>query len=399
MVTTEASLTTSVIDAKQNREIITLDILNTFVQTPAPKSNKRIIMRITGLLVDYLKNLFPTEYKKYVAMQNQTKILDVEMKKALYGMMLPSLLFYKHFKRDLESIEFKINPYNICVANQIVRGYQQIVAWHVDDIKVRHTSKQGNEEFIRRCKKKYGSALNGHIKVTRGKKHEHLAMLLDHSGKGTLKINMKSYIKDILDIFPESLSENVKCPWASWLFYNSNDSKLLNQQKKGLFHTYVMKCMFLDKRETPDILTGISAFSTRVLTPDEDDWNKLTRLLDYLKTTINIILQLEADDVQNLKWYVDASFGTHSNLKRNTVSVFTLGKGVICNDSSKQKVNARSSTEAELISIGDKISKMTWIKRFIESQGFHINLNIIYQDNASTIKLAENGKYSSGKRT
>ena len=38
------------------------------------------------------------------------------------------------------------------------------------------------------------------------------------------------------------------------------------------------------------------------------------------------------------------------------------------------------------------------MNRFIESQGFHINLNVIYQDNTSTIKLAENGKYSSGKR-
>ena len=40
-----------------------------------------------------------------------------------------------------------------------------------------------------------------------------------------------------------------------------------------------------------------------------------------------------------------------------------------------------------------------WIKRFIEKQGFHVNLNVIYQENTSTIKLAENKKYSAGKRT
>ena len=40
-----------------------------------------------------------------------------------------------------------------------------------------------------------------------------------------------------------------------------------------------------------------------------------------------------------------------------------------------------------------------WTKRFIEHQGFDIKLNIIYQDNESTIKLAKNGKESSGKRT
>ena len=79
--------------------------------------------------------------------------------------------------------------------------------------------------------------------------------------------------------------------------------------------------------------------------------------------------------------------------------MFTLGKGAIWNESTKQKVNARSSTEAELISIDDKISKIIWMRKFIEAQGFEIDLNILYQDNMSTIKLAENGKQSSGKRT
>ena len=35
----------------------------------------------------------------------------------------------------------------------------------------------------------------------------------------------------------------------------------------------------------------------------------------------------------------------------------------------------------------------------MQSQGFYINLNVIYQDNTRTIKLAKNGKNSSGKRT
>ena len=47
----------------------------------------------------------------------------------------------------------------------------------------------------------------------------------------------------------------------------------------------------------------------------------------------------------------------------------------------------------------DKIAKVIWSKRFIECQGFKINLNIIYQDNTLTLKLMKNGKLSSGKRT
>ena len=52
-----------------------------------------------------------------------------------------------------------------------------------------------------------------------------------------------------------------------------------------------------------------------------------------------------------------------------------------------------------MISVDDKISKIVWSRRFTEAQGFNVNLNIVFQDNATTIKLAENGKLSSGKRT
>ena len=47
----------------------------------------------------------------------------------------------------------------------------------------------------------------------------------------------------------------------------------------------------------------------------------------------------------------------------------------------------------------DKISKIVWIKYFLEHQGFKPIPNILHQYNQSTIKLQENRKESSGKRT
>ena len=51
------------------------------------------------------------------------------------------------------------------------------------------------------------------------------------------------------------------------------------------------------------------------------------------------------------------------------------------------------------MAVDDKISKIVWIKRFLEHQGFNHIPNILHQDNQITIKLQENGKESSGKRT
>ena len=102
-MTTEALMTTAVIDTKKNIEGITLDIPNALVQIPVLTSDEKVIMRITGLLVEYLVNLIPNEYKNYITLQNQTKILYVEMKNALYGMMLSSLLFYNTSDKTLRA--------------------------------------------------------------------------------------------------------------------------------------------------------------------------------------------------------------------------------------------------------------------------------------------------------
>jgi hypothetical protein len=76
-----------------------------------------------------------------------------------------------------------------------------------------------------------------------------------------------------------------------------------------------------------------------------------------------------------------------------------MSKGAIIGSSTKQKVNSSSSTESELIRVDNKTAKIRWTKLFLEWQEFMVKLNIIYQHNTSTIKLEENGKESSGKRT
>ena len=251
---------------------MTLDISNAFVQTPMPDSDQKVIMRSNVLLVVYLDELFPNKYSKHITYQNNTKILYVEMKKALYGMMLSSLFFYKHFQKDLESIRFIINPYNICVANRNIDGHQQTVTWYVDNVKVCHKSSKINKEFFNWCEQKYVSNLNGNFKLMEGKKHDYLGMILDCSIKGKLKVDMKKYIKDIVETFPENLSEKIGCPWNLRLFKINHESQLLDKDKRETFHIFVMKHMFLAKRARPDILVGIRFLSTTVLRSNEEDW-------------------------------------------------------------------------------------------------------------------------------
>eukprot|EP00957_Ditylum_brightwellii_P016061 1210175-Ditylum_brightwellii.AAC.1 len=183
------------------------------------------------------------------------------------------------------------------------------------------------------------------------------------------------------------------------MFKVPSEAKLLDSEKAGIFHTFLMRAMSVTKRGQPNINPGISFLFTRTQNPNESDWKKLLKLLWFIEGTIDNILTLEADDSQTLTWYVDAVFAVVPDVRSHTGAMFIMSKGTIYSTSTKQQVNSRSSTKAELIAVNDTISKIIWTKKFVESQGLKVKLNVLYQYNESTLKLAKNGKESSGKRT
>ena len=118
-----------------------------------------------------------------------------------------------------------------------------------------------------------------------------------------------------------------------------------------------------------------------------------------MRETINMPLILEADGMSVMKWWVDASFAVHPDMRGHTGGALTMGKGAILSTSTRQKLNTKSSTESELVGVDDMMSQMLWTRYFVQAQGFTVDECLVYQDNMSSILLAKNGRASSGKRT
>ena len=109
---------------------MTADIPNAFVQTKLPKGSgneDRVIMKITGVLVDMMVELNPRVYSIFVVREKNRKVNYVVVLRALYGMLIASLLWYEKFRKDLELVGFKFNAYDPCVANRIVKGKQWMI--------------------------------------------------------------------------------------------------------------------------------------------------------------------------------------------------------------------------------------------------------------------------------
>ena len=100
-----------------------------------------------------------------------------------------------------------------------------------------------------------------------------------------------------------------------------------------------------------------------------------------------------------LQWWVDAAYANHPDMKGQTGATCTMGHGSIYSNSLKQKLVARSSTEAELIGMHDILPQILWTRNFLMAQGYPVQKNVVYQDNMSTILLENNGWKSSTKRT
>jgi hypothetical protein len=145
-------LLTSVTDAKECREVATINIPNAFGQTKLENKEDKAVMRLRGKLAELMVKVAPEVYQKYVFVNKKGEtVLYVKLLNALYGILKAALLFYKKLIKDLMGIGFKLNPYDPCVANKIVNGKQMTLCWHVDDMQVSHFEKKEVDDMIITC--------------------------------------------------------------------------------------------------------------------------------------------------------------------------------------------------------------------------------------------------------
>jgi hypothetical protein len=410
---------TAVIDAKEKREVATVDIPNAFVQTVIKDEDAehRVIVRLRGQIVDILCEIASDAYLPYVTMNKKgEKVLLVQCMNALYGSMIASVLFYKKFVNSLKKQGFSMNPYDACVVNKTVDGKVLTICFHVDDCKISHESKAVVHDTISWLKADYEVLFedgSGAMKVCRGKIHDYLGMTLDYSHEGEVRILMEKYIKDVWETYLKAqekigdgfitiMRKRSKCQMTaapSNLFDTREECETLKEWQREVFHLCVAKVLCFAKRSRPDVLPSVAFLSKRVKSPNQADWEKLVHMIKYLKSTEDLPLILAADNSDSLYWYADSAFGVHKDMKSHTGGGLTFGRGFVVSVSTGQKLNSGSSTIAELIAVSDVLPKVQWSRLFVLAQGVPVTRNIIYQDNTSSILLEVNGKKSSGKRT
>ena len=211
---------------------------------------------------------------------------------------------------------------------------------------------------------------------------------------GSVNICTKEHIKEAIEDFGEDVSQNVSTPANLGLTLIDETSPELDPHKQDKFHSIVSKLLWVMKRGRPDIETTIAFLCTRVAVSTEQDWKKLRRLLQFLNQTIDDVRVIAADDLSALFTWIDAAYAVHPNMRSHTGGTMSMGLGVIHCKSSKQKLNTKSSTEAEVVGTSDYVPYNIHMAMFMKHQGYELKTNILYQDNQSAIKMETNGRNS-----
>ena len=68
-----------------------------------------------------------------------------------------------------------------------------------------------------------------------------------------------------------------------------------------------------------------------------------------------------------------------------------MGYGLLHGKSSKQKINLKSSTVAELVGVSEYLSYNILFLMFMEAQWYAIKDNVVFHDNQSTTRMHING--------
>lgn len=390
----------------KGHHVVTVDVPGAFLQVPM--SHEEVYIRFDGEMVDSLLDIDKNRYKGCACRYKKRKVIyarALKALKAIYGCMKPALMFYELFSHVLQNdMGFQKNKYDICTFNKVVDRKQLTVQIWVDDAICSYFHKYEITEFIKLLDYRFGK--ESPVSVTTGAELEYLGMSINFTEKGSVMFYMFDYIEQILqDTENLMMSGSTKTPVGAHLFQINDEAETLATKEADAFHRKVAQLLYVSKRTRPDIQTAIAFLCTHVHALDVDDKKKLGQVLQYLRDTIYLPMKLSWDQTINVYWSVDTSFAVHNNMRAHTGATVSMETGSIMALSMKQKLNTKSSMEAELVAVSDKLPYAIWMSHFLREQGLNCEeyeygqRHVLIQDNESCIKLIRNGKSSSTKQT
>jgi hypothetical protein len=167
-----------------------------------------------------------------------------------------------------------------------------------------------------------------------------------------------------------------------------------DEMAKVPYRSAVGSLIYLVTCTRPDIAVAVSEVSKYLENPGIEHWKAVKRILRYLKGTVDYGLKYKRKGSNKILFesYCDANWGGDLDDRRSTTGfIVKMNDCLISWKTKRQSTVAKSTTEAEYMSLNHAAQSVMFFRKFANELGFRQKEPTkVYEDNQGCIILANN---------
>ncbi|KAH0815732.1 hypothetical protein GEV33_007059 [Tenebrio molitor] len=238
--------------------------------------------------------------------------------------------------------------------------------------------------------------LHQEFEITSNPVGTYLGLQIKRMDDGSIFLHQKVYAENVVQRFRMEHANSVKIPADQ---HHQMDPEMHTNGDKEtdnkLYRQIIGSLMYLSLGTRPDITYAVNKASQFLENPRKIHWKAAKRIVKYLKGTINHGLYFPVKQEGHVYAFSDADYaGDVTSRKSTTGIVVKLGTAIIAWKSTRQKIVALSTTEAEYVAACQTVKELIWLKLLLSElaifEDFKATLHV---DNESAIKLIKNPEF------
>ena len=300
----------------------------------------------------------------------------LQLKKGLYGLKQAPKLWSEKWIDVMKILNFKPLRSDPCIFHR--NGIWLLV--YVDDIMVIAHRELDITNVIRDLKRHLD------VKDLGGLRH-FLGTSLIRNGRRAW-LSQKQYLESILIRFGMQNCKPVNTPMCTDISISDNSPSV----DQTLYQEMIGALLYLSTRTRPDVSAAVNILSRNTSDPRQEHLTAVKRVLRYLKGTIDFALKIGSSP-SGLIAFADADWGG-DNVDRKSTSGFVLqfADTSISWRTTKQKLVALSTAEAEFISASEACKELVWLRHLLqELNAEQLGSTVLFEDNQTAIHWATEG--------
>jgi len=306
-----------------------------------------------------------------------------ELIKSLYGLKVAARCWDSELAKFMDELGFVRLDSDPCVYVYHHGEDMIIVSTHIDDLLIASNSQKRRDWFIAELGKKYGVKDEGDAHFLLG------IEIVQRDDCYLLK--QGHYVDRILEKFKMVNCHGVSVPLSP--------SHQIDEDKEGeavddrLYRSLIGCLNYISVMTRPDISYSLSKLARYVGKATMMHWEAAKHVLRYLKHTRNYGLRFPKGDNGGIVLWADADYGGCMDTRKCTSGNLTVYNGALVSWRSKrQPIPAKSTAEAEYISLAEGMEECLWLRNLLAELGEEVKSIPAKEDNQACIHIAENPK-------